>query len=148
MVLTAQTARGPVEITIPEGVAGISDVAQACALAPGAAAPAAGPDIRTTQAEPEPAPPVAASTLRTSFDCAAAHTVAEKLVCKTPGLAAADLALHDYYLRSLAASNEASVGPGQRAFISRRNQCATVACITEAYRSRHEELAALGYVPE
>jgi hypothetical protein len=131
MVVDTETSRGPVKITFPADVQSVTDVAAACAgTGPGAV------------------PVRAAPSLRTSFDCAAARSPGEQLVCTTPQLAAADLALQDYYRRNLAASNEASVGPGQRAFIARRNHCTNVACVAEAYRARHEELAVLGYVPE
>ena len=150
IVLSAQTARGAVEITIPTGVASVAAVVQACAqaAAPTAAAAPATSAAPATAATPAAQPVAATPALHTSFNCAAGHSVAERLVCTTPQLAQEDLALQDYYQRSLAASNEASVGPGQRAFIARRNQCTTVACVAEAYRARHEELAAQGYAPE
>jgi hypothetical protein len=135
MIVAAQTAQGPVEITIPADVRSVTDVAAACAGA-------------SARAGADTVPVRTAPSLRTSFDCAAARSPGEQLVCTTPQLAAADLALQDYYRRNLAASNEASVGPGQRAFIARRNQCTNVACVAETYRARHEELAVLGYVPE
>lgn len=135
LVVGAGNAYGSFEVAILRDAAGLQDLAGTCAGTQG-------PKPAATEAA------AAAVGLRTSFDCARAGTTAERLICTTPQLASADLALAGFYRRSLAASNEASVGPSQRAFIARRNQCTSVACILEAYRGRHEELAALGYVSE
>ena len=83
-----------------------------------------------------------------SFDCSKASSVVEKLICSTPELATADAEMATFYKKNIAASgsDSAPIRLGQRAFVAKRNQCSTVACVAEAYRVRYEELAQLGYV--
>jgi uncharacterized protein YecT (DUF1311 family) len=83
-----------------------------------------------------------------SFDCSKASSVVEKLICSTPELATADAEMATFYKKNIAASgsDSAPIRLGQRAFVAKRNQCSTVACVAEAYRARYEELAQLGYV--
>ena len=74
----------------------------------------------------------------------------EKLICSNAALANADSELALFYKRNIVASgaDADSIRQGQKAFIAVRNQCDTTECIAESYRSRHEELAQLGYVKE
>jgi uncharacterized protein YecT (DUF1311 family) len=85
-----------------------------------------------------------------SFDCAKAAADVEKLICSNSSLAADDVQLASFYKRNIAASgaDAATIKQGQRAFIATRNKCSTVACISEAYRARYEELGQMGYVRE
>jgi uncharacterized protein YecT (DUF1311 family) len=98
-----------------------------------------------------PSPKGQAATVTTpSFDCGKAASEVEKLICGNPSLAADDAEMATFYKKNIAASgaDAATIKQGQRAFITTRNQCETVACIAEAYRARHEEMAQLGYVKE
>jgi uncharacterized protein YecT (DUF1311 family) len=97
--------------------------------------------------EGRPQPPVTApatAAARPSFDCSKAGTQVEKLICANPQLASADADLAILYKKAVAASRD-SVLPAQRAFVAKRNLCTTAECVAEAYRSRYEELAAMGY---
>ncbi len=85
-----------------------------------------------------------------SFDCDKASSNVEKLICSTPELAKADAEMAIFYKKNMAVSgaDSAAIKQGQRAFISIRNQCSTVSCVSEAYRARYEELGQLGYIRE
>jgi uncharacterized protein YecT (DUF1311 family) len=120
----------PEAVAVPEsGQMAVSSVPVAVASAPSTQAP---------------------TTAGPSFDCSKAASAVEKLICSTPELSAADAEMASFYKKNIAASgdNSAAVKQGQRAFLSARNQCATVECVAEAYRARYEQLGQLGYVRE
>ncbi len=85
-----------------------------------------------------------------SFDCARAATQVERMICGSPALSKADLAMADFYRRNIAAAGSQADGirAGQRMFIAQRNHCGSEECVAEAYRARYEELAQLGYIRE
>jgi uncharacterized protein YecT (DUF1311 family) len=118
---------------------------------PVAPAPAPAPAMVGTPAnEVSTASNNTAGQVNASFDCAKAASDVEKLICSNSSLAADDVQLASFYKKNIAASgaDAATIKQGQRAFIATRNKCSTVACISEAYRARYEELGQMGYVRE
>jgi uncharacterized protein len=78
-----------------------------------------------------------------SFDCAKASTVIEALICRDPGLSQLDDRLAAAYAAVRAQSgNSAQLSSAQRAWLVRRNQCQTAACVSDAYSARLGELGA------
>lgn len=78
-----------------------------------------------------------------SFDCAKASTVIETLICRDPGLSQLDDRLAAAYAAVRAHSgNLAQLSSAQRAWLARRNQCQTAACVSDAYSARLGELGA------
>ncbi|MBM1221116.1 hypothetical protein JQU17_12855 [Ponticoccus sp. SC2-23] len=75
-----------------------------------------------------------------SYDCSRSSTRTEFAVCDTPDLWAMDRAmanLYFYYRENLAASRSQEFLPSQRAWLSRRDQCADdIACLYARYSSR------------
>lgn len=80
--------------------------------------------------------------VKPSFDCRKATRRVERLICSTPGLARADHTLANLYWTTLKAAGPeaAALKDGQRAFLRRRDHCATVGCIAEAYKLRWEQI--------
>lgn len=72
------------------------------------------------------------------FNCARATLHAEQLICGNPTLAALDVRLNAVYKQALAAAPQQELmRAGQAAWIAqRRNQCQSVACLTQAYTDR------------
>jgi len=120
---------------------------QAQAPAAPAPEPQAAPAPRTEPA-PRPAPPpepveVRTATARPSFNCGAARTRSERMVCSSSSLAARDRAMSSLYYSALA-----NADPGQRQalrrtrdrFLAYRERCGSEACIAEAYEGRMMEI--------
>ena len=88
-----------------------------------------------------PAPSVAAvrATARPSFDCRQARNNAERSICSDPGLADLDVQMARRYARM---QNNIDGRPAeilrdeQRAWLRRRDACATSACIRALYETR------------
>jgi hypothetical protein len=85
----------------------------------------------------------------TSFDCAQAHKLAERLICSTPELAALDRQLADLFVavrnQNLGAAIAANLqGDEARWLTAERNACSDVACLRQAYQSRITALRAQG----
>lgn len=88
-----------------------------------------------------PAPSVAAvrATARPSFDCRQARNNAERSICSDPGLADLDVQMARRYARM---QNNIDGRPAeilrdeQRAWLRRRDACATNACIRALYETR------------
>lgn len=132
----------------------------AIAAAPTTPVPAA--VLPPAQEPPTPAGAIASAEVAKSpvntgpaFDCGKAATNVEKLICATPALGQSDMELASFYKKNLIASaaSDGAVNPNmlkqsQRAFLAVRNQCATVDCLSEAYRKRYEDLAQMGLVRE
>ncbi len=99
-------------------------------------------------ATPNPVQPQALPPLKwaPSFDCAKASSLTEKAVCSTPLLGKLDGAMSESYKDMLASD----IGDGarndlkasQRRWLAERNNCATVQCLTAAYRKRIDEVCA------
>jgi uncharacterized protein len=109
--------------------------------APPAKAPAA-------QATPAiaPAPATTAADGKPSFDCAAATSDAEKLVCSDPALAALDRRLAEVHARAKAApgADHARLAAEQRGWAKGRDDCwksvERSRCVSEAYMTRTAQL--------
>ena len=83
-------------------------------------------------------------TLSASFNCGAAQTYAEKMVCEVPELSALDdMMAHNYRVM-----RAADLGDGasehlvqtQRAWLSLRDQCKDVDCLLDQYLQRIEQI--------
>lgn len=94
---------------------------------------------QAAQVAAAPAPMVSAPGVHApGFNCARATQHAEQLICGNPTLAALDVRLNAVYKQALAAtSQKESLRVGQAAWVEqRRNQCQSVACLTQAYTDR------------
>lgn len=95
---------------------------------------------------PPPAPAKAASEVKPSFDCAAAASEAEKLVCKDPELAVLDRRLAEVFARAKAApgADQARLAAEQRGWVKGRDDCwksvERSRCVSEAYMTRTVQL--------
>lgn len=78
-----------------------------------------------------------------SFDCAKASSVVEKLICRDPDMSQLDDRLSEAYSAAREQSgNPSQLASEQRAWMARRNQCQTAACVSGAYSARLTELDA------
>jgi uncharacterized protein len=95
---------------------------------------------------PPPAPAKAANEVKPSFDCAAAASEAEKLVCKDPELAVLDRRLAEVFARAKAApgADQARLAAEQRGWVKGRDECwksvERSRCVSEAYLTRTVQL--------
>lgn len=113
---------------------------------------AAGTTPPATQPAAKPAQPAApasataAADAKPSFDCAAAASDVEKLVCSDPALAALDRRLAEVHARSKAApgANQARLAAEQRGWVKGRDDCWKSVernrCVSEAYMTRTVQL--------
>lgn len=97
------------------------------------------------------APPVPAAasrvTVRPSFNCRYGKTRTEKMICSSPRLAGQDRAMASLYYDLMARADPATRGHLRRsrdAFLGRREQCRSEACVDSAYASRMAELRNIG----
>jgi len=106
------------------------------------------PPVRTAERRPEAAPaPAARVTVRPSFNCRYGKTRTEKMICASPRLAAQDRAMASLYYDLMAGADPATRGHLRRsrdAFLGRREQCRSEACVDSAYASRMAELRNIG----
>ena len=121
--------------------------------APPPPAPAAAePPVRTADRRPEtvPAPtpaPATRVTVRPSFNCRYGKSRTEKMICSSPRLAAQDRAMASLYYDLMAGADPATRGHLRRsrdAFLGKREQCRSEACVNSAYASRMAELRNIG----
>lgn len=78
-------------------------------------------------------------------DCSKARTDVEKLICGSPGLSLQDEQLATAYsITQSRASNVDQIRNDQRAFLARREQCSTAACIQQIVQSRISQLSTVG----
>jgi len=81
-----------------------------------------------------------ANTPLASFDCSKASTFIENAVCSNSTLGKLDIALAENYKYMIASNigDEAKndLKQTQRAWLSKRNKCATTKCVEEIYRNR------------
>jgi len=78
-----------------------------------------------------------------SFDCNKAATYAEKAICHDAILGNLDEALSTNYRNMLTGDlgdNGKDLKQSQREWIQKRNRCTSVQCLTDAYRSRVDEI--------
>jgi uncharacterized protein YecT (DUF1311 family) len=95
-------------------------------------------------AAPTPEPQPKAAIYRTSFECGRSSEAAEALICGSESLAAQDRNLAKLYAARLAEaprSARAGLKSSQRAWIRRRNGCASEASPEPCLLSRYEEQA-------
>ena len=78
-----------------------------------------------------------------SFDCATAKSRIDVLICSNAGLAALDVREAAMLRRAKAkAVTPDAVDAEQDVWLSQRNACTSVACLTRAYQRRLQELRA------
>lgn len=122
------------------------------ALAPGGRIELSAADWRALEAAWLTPAAVDAAPRAPSFDCAAAASRVERMICDGSDygeLAGLDRSLASAYARASQAG--AANGAGQRAWLKSRDACADRACVATAYRARIEVLRrriAPGSVPE
>lgn len=81
----------------------------------------------------DPSPP--------SFDCKAARSVVERLICSDFELAAWDRVLDEQYqLAMLETKDQEALRSAQRRWLAQRNRCSDWQCVQEAYEKRFVEL--------
>ena len=117
---------------------------------PPAAPPKAGPAPAPRKAEPAPVPPKKAEAPRTaaspSFSCRYARTATEKMVCRSPGLAAKDRQMASIYYAAMANADEGTrrhLRRSRDAFLVRRERCGSDECVTAAYNARIQEIRSI-----
>jgi uncharacterized protein len=94
-------------------------------------------------AEPVPVAANKAVTVKPSFDCASAKSKAKLLICGNDDLAALDVQEDQLLRRARAkAVQPDAVNSEQDLWISQRDACGSVACLSRAYRQRIQELHA------
>lgn len=113
-------------------------------------APAARPEpAAASPRSPRPEPPAAptetrpATAARPSFNCRAARTRSELMVCASPRLAAADRRMASlYYSQMTNADAEARrrLRATRDRFLARRERCGSEACVAAAYEERVAEI--------
>lgn len=93
---------------------------------------------------PSPAPKATASTnSRPSFNCNAARTRSERMVCSSDRLASRDRAMSSLYYSALSdadGSQRRALRSTRDRFLAYRERCATEACIADAYEGRMMEI--------
>ena len=123
--------------TVPQQPAPVSAPAtppqpQSAAQAPATAGPAADAVPAAT------APPV----FQTSFDCGQAKSLALKMICADPNLAAQDVQLAALYRRARAnAVDPSQLSDQQQEWLAARDSCRSAGCLATVYAQRRAELA-------
>ena len=88
----------------------------------------------------QPAPPPA-PLIQASFDCSAASSDVERLICSDNQLAQLDIRVADMYRRGLAMVVDQNVFRGeQQVFLSDRDACMDKQCLAVAYEARIKDL--------
>lgn len=93
----------------------------------------------------------AAKTFNPSFECAAARSDVERMICADEDLSSLDRAIASRYLEyreRLDPDGARALGASQRAFLDRRAQCLDVACIRDLYVAQGRYLDRLIQVQE
>jgi uncharacterized protein len=100
-------------------------------------------DVPSRAAEPAPAATGNATVTKPSFDCTTAKSKVKLLICGNDDLAALDRQEDQLLRRARAkAVQPDAVNSEQDFWISQRDACASVACLSRAYRQRIQELHA------
>ncbi|PSJ39371.1 lysozyme inhibitor LprI family protein [Allosphingosinicella deserti] len=115
--------------------------------APAAAAPQvdvvdANPAAQAAPAPVPKAPPVQPGG-KPSFNCRYAGTRSERMICGSPALAARDRQMASVYYEAMANSDAATQRHLRRsrdAFLARREQCGSAACVDGVYAARISEI--------
>lgn len=129
----------------------------------GASKSTSSPTLRTVPNEPptasrtvskKPVPPKALPTsppaqvqtakARPSFNCRYARTKGEKAICNNAPLASLDRQMASKYYRSVASADARQrqlLAATRNAFLHRRDQCGSEACIANSYHERMREIA-------
>jgi serine/threonine protein kinase/uncharacterized protein YecT (DUF1311 family) len=141
----APTATTPATVPPPQAPSATASAVPPPPQAPSPTAPAAAPPPAVMTGPPPPATKQASAprpaTLRTSFNCGAAKSNAERIVCSDNQLATLDVKVAELYqlgLRSVADTN--AFRGEQQAWLEQRNECSNRACLTESYGERIKEL--------
>ena len=122
-VVPPQPAQASAPVTPPQP--------QAATQAPAMAGPPA-------DAMPAAAPPV----FQTSFDCGQAKSLALKMICADPNLAAQDVQLAALYRRARAnAVDPSQLSDQQQEWLAARDSCRSAGCLATVYAQRRAELA-------
>jgi hypothetical protein len=129
----------PKIVAVPRPGAPAAAPPQPAAVEP--AAPAEPP--RPPAPKTMPSTPPTRVTVRPSFNCRYAHTGTEKLICRSPRLAARDREMASLWYALMARAD-----PGTRAhlrrtrdaFLDRREECGSENCVDSVYASRMAEL--------
>ena len=135
----------PLLCALALGLVACQKTEQAEPTAAGTTPPAAQPATKAAQPA-APAPATAAADAKPSFDCAAAASDAEKLVCSDPALAALDRRLAEVFARSKAApgADQSRLAADQRGWVKGRDDCwksvERSRCVSEAYMTRTVQL--------
>jgi uncharacterized protein len=88
---------------------------------------------------------VANTAQAASFDCGAAKTKVEHLICDDKTISDLDTSLDNLYRSTLdTAQDPKAVVAAQKDWVRQRNRCADASCVGDAYRNR---MAALAKVP-
>ncbi|HEY7810872.1 MAG TPA: hypothetical protein VIA98_10875 [Allosphingosinicella sp.] len=144
----------PPEMVLMEPVAPAPAPAQKEAPEPKAAPPANTPPpvvlkprdpVPAKQAQAAPAPAPRAAT-KPSFNCRYGRSRSEKMVCASPGLAAADRQMSSIYYAAMASGDPGTRSHLRRsrdAFLARRERCGSEACVAAAYNSRIAEIRSI-----
>lgn len=135
----------PLLCALALGLVACQKTEQAEPAAAGTAAQATAP--ATKPASPAvPSPATTATEAKPSFDCAAAASDVEKLVCSDPALAALDRRLAEVHARAKAApgADQARLAAEQRGWVKGRDDCwksvERSRCVSEAYMTRTVQL--------
>lgn len=97
--------------------------------------------------EPEQEAPIASRVrARPSFNCRYARSRSEKLVCGSNALAARDRAMSSLFYSAIADADPGTkrrIRGSRDAFLSRRERCASEACVAAAYEDRIDEIRSI-----
>jgi len=77
------------------------------------------------------------------FDCRAARSPVERMICANDDLAEADLAVSNLFSYAIAQAPDQERGQmrnAQRAWLRQRNACAAIACVQQQYEVRMQDL--------
>lgn len=135
----------PLLLALALGLVACQQAEEAQPTAADTVAPAKAPAAQTA---PAIAPPAAATAAdgKPSFDCAAAASDVEKLVCSDPEFAALDRRLAEVHARAKAApgADQTRLAADQRGWAKGRDDCwksvERSRCVSEAYMTRTAQL--------
>jgi uncharacterized protein len=93
-----------------------------------------------------PAKPRESGAARPSFNCRLGRSNSERMVCSSSSLAAKDRQMSSIYYAAMTRADPATRSHLRRsrdAFLSRREQCGTEACVAGAYNARIAEIRSI-----
>lgn len=135
----------PLLLALALGLVACRQAEEAPPAATDTPAPATAPTAQAAPAAVSP-PAAAATDGKPSFNCAAAASEAEKLVCSDPALAALDRRLAEVYARASAApgADQGRLAAEQHGWAKGRDDCwksiERSRCVSEAYMTRTAQL--------